>query len=690
MSYKLFFILLFALCIPHLPSFAQQPIEEGKTLRDFILPPSIDIFNDRVSDVEHTQQKPKPGGTITIRLPIDPKSLNPITDNDAQSQNINSFLFDSLITRHSETLEWLPWIAKRWEERDLVVLKDGSMVEGRIVEINETALRIIQNTGKVVVGKHDTTDIDFTAGTLSLNDGTTFSGRINELTYTIEIEPPLSAPIRDVAITDIADQTDQPGKKQIIKNGVYYFIIRDTAKWHDGVTVTVDDILFSYTVLKNKYVDAAPLRNYYQDLKDVTIIDKQTVKFTYGKSYFLSLSFCGGMTILPKHIYNPDQFGTDEETFGTFFNQHTANRHPIGNSAYRFVEWEKGKQIVIEKVPDYWASACNFPYWEKEQPYLDKIIWMVINNKTAALKELQNGTIDADFDIEPDIWFSDQTNSESFVSTFARADMTIPLYTYIGWNQLRPFFQDPSVRRAMTHLIPREKIANEIHRGLVEIVTGPFFINGPVYDKSIQPYEYSVKEAKRLLRKAGWLDHDGDGIIDKDGVPFKFEYLIHNAKDYHQKIADIVKESIEKAGIQMIIRKIDWTVFSETVADRKFDAVRFAWGTGIDGDPYQIWHSSQAENRGSNYIGYNNPRVDQILVEAREEFDPVKRWTLYREMHHILHEEQPYTFLFCFKTLFFYNKKFQNVKIYSTSPGYNLREWYIADNEPQNTKKPAQ
>lgn len=676
MRYKLF------LCIISLPllTYSLYAADEPQTLKDFIKTPSTDKFNDRVSEAERNTQKPTSGGQIVVRIPVDPKSLNPLTDNGAQSQHVNSFLFDSLITRDPETLEWLPWIAKRWEERDVVYKTDGSAIEGRIISQDNDSVSIIPHAGKTVLGKQDIVDFDIAGKTVITQDGLTLTGSINELTYTIEIEPDNASDAITIPLSDIAEYENHPDKKKIVHNGAYYFTIRNSVKWHDGAPFTVDDIIFSYNTVMNEYVDAAPLRNYYQDVKSVEIIDNDTVKFMYGKSYFLSLSFCGGMTILPRHVYNPDQFEGDDERFGSFFNQHEANRHPIGNGCYRFVKWDKGKQIVVEKNQDYWASQSNLPYWDKAQPYLDRIVWTVINNKTAALKELQNGNVDVDFDVEPDIWFSDQTNTDSFCNTFARAYMKVPLYTYIGWNMDTPYFSDPRVRQAMTHLIPRKKIAEEIHGGLVDIVTGPFFIDGPVYDHSIEPLELSLKKAKRLLRRAGWLDHDGDGILDKDGVAFEFEYLIHNAKDYHQKIADIVKESVEKAGIRMLIRKIDWTVFSETVSDRKFDAVRFAWGTGIDGDPFQIWHSSQIENRGSNYVGYRNERVDEILETARETFDPVKRWALYREMHHILHEDQPYTFLFCFKTLFFYNKKFQNVKIYSTRPGYDLREWYIADN----------
>lgn len=663
--------------------FAQGSTNEAKSLRDFIKKPVVDEFNDRVSDAGRKNPQPKPGGQVTIRIPVDPKGLNPITDNDAQSQLIQSYLFDSLITRDPETLEWLPWIAVRWEERDRIILKNGNQLEGHIIKEDEKEVLFAENLGKMIFGKHDIAQCDTLRNELTLKEGKKFTGIIKELQYTIELEPnPVNS--RSILLSDIALQENSKEKKAILKHSVYYFTIRNNVMWHDGTKFTLDDVLFSYHTIMNKYVDAAPLRTYYVDIKEVTKISDDTIKFVYGKSYFLSLSICGGMPIFPKHVYNPDQFSGDEEAFGKYFNQHEANRHPIGNSAYRFVSWDKGKNIIIEKVPDYWGSQCGFPYWKKEQPYLEKIIWTVINNKTASLKELQNENIDADFDIEPDIWFSGQTTSREFTSRFVRAEIIVPLYSYIGWNIDTPYFHDKRVRQAMSHLVPLDKIAQDIHHNLVIEVTGPFFVNGPVYDHSLKPYAYSLHEAKKLLREAGWLDHDGDGILDKDGIKFEFEYLIHNGRDYHQKIADIIKESIEQAGIKMLIRKIDWTIFSETVSDRKFDAVRFAWGTDIDGDQYQLWHSSQIGNRGSNFVGYRNSKVDKILEDAREIFDPEKRWALYRQLHHILYEDQPYTFLFCFKTLFFYNKKFQNVKLYCTQPGYNLREWYI--NEPDSKK----
>jgi peptide/nickel transport system substrate-binding protein len=406
-------------------------------------------------------------------------------------------------------------------------------------------------------------------------------------------------------------------------------------------------------------------------------INSHLVQFRYKKPYFLSLSFCGGLPLIPVHRYQPEQFKGDEKSLAEYFNSHPDNWKPIGNGSYLFKEWKKSQVIILTKNKNYWAAKEKFPYFQKDQPYLDEIHYVIINNSNAALKELMSDNLDTDFDITQSIWEDPRTSSDSFNKKFARARYITPLYTYIGWNNKRPFFKDYRVRQAMTRLIPKEKILKEIHFGLGENVTGPFYSKGPIYDNSLPVQAYNTVLARKLLEEAGWVDHDGDGIRDKDGVKFEFEYLIHNAKEYHQKIADIIKESLEEAGIVMHIRMIDWTIFAQTVAERNFDAVRFAWGTGIDDDPFQIWHSSQIGGGGSNFISYSNPEVDQIIESGRNIFDPIRRWALFRRLHQILYQEQPYTFLFSLDALAIYHRKFRGVKFYSS--GYNLNEWYIAD-----------
>ena len=238
----------------------------------------------------------------------------------------------------------------------------------------------------------------------------------------------------------------------------------------------------------------------------------------------------------------------------------------------------------------------------------------------------------------------------------------------------KPWFKDRRVRQAMTMLIDRKTILDKLLFGLGTIVTGNFYINSPDYNKNIKPYPYDPGKAVKLLEEAGWTDHDGDGIRDKDGIPFSFEFLISAGSKFAEQLATIMQESLKNVGIKMSIRKLEWAVFIQKIQSRDFDACTLGWSLGWESDPYQVWHSSQAKS-GSNFVGFVNPEADRIIEMARREFDPEKRHKLYHRFHKILHIEQPYTFLFTMKALVAVSKRFQNVNVYPM--GLNPREWWV-------------
>ena len=119
----------------------------------------------------------------------------------------------------------------------------------------------------------------------------------------------------------------------------YTFYLNHGIKWHDGVELTTDDIIFSYNKIKDPKVDSAPLRIYYKDVVKIEALDKYTVRFTYNRPYFLALEVCGSMPIVPKHILNTGDF-----------NKHAFNRQPIGTGPYIFEKWETGKNIVLDAM----------------------------------------------------------------------------------------------------------------------------------------------------------------------------------------------------------------------------------------------------------------------------------------------------------------------------------------------------
>ena len=651
----------------------------------------LDRFNNNVTDAQRKNPKPLPGGILKVRLPGNPVLLNPILSTTSTANMVNSYIVDSLVKKNMETLEMRPWLAKYWEIRDLVKLKNGQTLSGKIIKKNENFI-ILEPITKITFALSDIKTIN--KNKIILKSNKVISGKIKKLKETLIIETSIKGgKTRKIPVFEIQLKKQNIGGKvknipAVMKNSMFIFHIRKGIKWHDSTkqkvnTLTADDVIFSYKTIMNPYVNAQVLRSYFNQIDEVKKLGKYKVSFTYIKPYFNAFSICAGIPILPKHVFQQENFRGDKVRYAKAFNSHSYNRNPISCGPYKLVKWDHSKIIILKKFKNYWAKNAGLSYWAKSQPYLDEIHFIMILNKQAALKALLKKQIDADFDIEPSIWNDSLTNTADFKKNFVRCSELGILYTYIGYNSKTKFFNNKLVRQALTMLIPREKILKQIHFGLGRITTGPFYPKGPVYDHTIKPHEYNPEKAGELLTKAGWVDLDGDGIREKDGVKFDFEYLIHNMRDYHQRIADIIKEHVEQAGIKMTIRKLDWSIFTKKISEQKFDSIRLAWGMSIDPDLFQIFHSSQSKGRGSNYVNYNNPEADSIMIKARQTFDNKKRWALNRQLHKIMHEDQPYTFLFNLNHLGFYNKNFRGVKLYYSSTPYDFNEWYYVGKRTQ-------
>jgi peptide/nickel transport system substrate-binding protein len=274
------------------------------------------------------------------------------------------------------------------------------------------------------------------------------------------------------------------------------------------------------------------------------------------------------------------------------------------------------------------------------------------------------------------IQWARQTQGEKFNHDFRKFVYMTPGFSYIGWNLRSPYFKDARVRLAMSHMVDKQKIIDKINFGLGKTVTGPFFPFADQYNKDLSGILYNRDKAKELLDQAGWRDTNGDGWLDKDGVTFSFTFLYPSAAKITERVSTILKEDLKKMGINMKIDRLEWAAFLEKLKKYEFDATALGWSSGFQMDPYQIFHSSQAQVAGgSNYVGFMNQRADQIMERARVEFDEAKRNQMYREFHKILYEEQPYTFLYVSPKLSAVSRHFDNVIVHKA--GLDIMDWKI-------------
>jgi peptide/nickel transport system substrate-binding protein len=686
----------------------------------------VDEFNPDVHEKDGSESQPVRGGVLRVRSPGNPKSLNPLCDSDASTREVYYYLGQSLAARDRESFEWLPYLARWWSVMDTVHLEDGTNHDGRIISETDAAVVFAPGAARYTFATCDLERWeveDGAGGTFTPVDSPlpppgqvvtiipradtglpTVKGHVERPAaghYTAWVHVAPNAPLtiaRDAIKVELeGEEGAQESVPALRREVVIDFHVRPGVTWHDGQPVTADDVMFTIDTILNPASDSAHLRQGLVDLEKHERTGPMSVRTRFKRQYFLAFgAVASDFQIYPRHRFDPDRFKGDPEGFGRYFNTHKDHQAPIGCGPFRFSKWEHGAQLEIARNERWWASgtpgpdgkrAPVVPWIDPEQPYLDKVRWIFITEQQPAIKALIAGEVDADFEVEPDTWNQAETNTPEFTRRYCRARYLTPLFTYVGWNMDRPgvpkerqFFADRRVRMAMSLLIPQDQVLADIHDSQGERVSGPFFKYGPFSDRAIEPVPYNVRRAQMLLDEAGWIDHDGDGVRDKDGVAFEFEYLIHNMKDYHQKIAEITKEAIERAGVRMVIKKLDWPVFTDTVSDRQFDAVRYAWGepSCIDADPYNIWHSSQIGNRAQNFIAFKSEEADRICVQNRRELDVRKRQALLRRLHRLLHREQPVTFMFNFYSLYYYARKFRNVRLTIIGEtSYDFTQWYV-------------
>ncbi len=471
---------------------------------------------------------------------------------------------------------------------------------------------------------------------------------------------------------------------------IYTFKIRRDAHFQDGRRLTGEDVLFSIKAIKCPLVNAPFQRVYYESVVDAQLLDEYTIRFITKEPYFLNETMLGGIDVLPRHYYDPEnllkgvsvkeltkiasQLPENVRRFADNFNKNYS-RNPMGSGPYKFQSWKTGQEVELLRDPNYWGRGRE----GIDQPYVDRHKYRIINNMDAALVTLKSGGLDT-MNLQP-LQHVKQTSGGKFEKEYQKLEYFSPSYTYIGWNNNHPIFQDKRVRKAMTHFTDRKQMVKTILLGLGQVVDSPIYLFRPEYDKTLISHSYDPKKALELLAEAGWKDTDGDGVLDKviDGarVPFRFEIKFNSGNTTRKSVALTLQDELKKHGIAATVRELDWTIFLDDVRNHKFDAMILGWAMSVnEPDAYQVWHSSQAANKGSNSISYKNARVDKILEVYRREFDAKKRIELYREFQQILHDEQPYTFLFMSRSVSAVHRRFQGVEVLPAG-GLRPLEWWV-------------
>ncbi|HVX83797.1 MAG TPA: ABC transporter substrate-binding protein [Phycisphaerae bacterium] len=437
------------------------------------------------------------------------------------------------------------------------------------------------------------------------------------------------------------------------------FHLRKGVCFSDGKPMTAEDVLFSFNTVMNKDVDCAPLRSYYDKVKSCRKIDERTVEFTMKEPYFLALEFVGGLSIIPEHVY---KFTTGEE-----YNQRSSLL--VGSGPYRLEKWERGQQMVYVRNEKYWG----------DRPTFDRLVYRFISNAQAQLQSFLNEQLDyvgEPIQPDPEIYLQ-YSQDPSFQKKFIAYKYSQPaaMYMYLGWNCDRPMFQDKQTRRALTMLVDRRAIIEQMLKGFGAEMTGPFNPRSKQNDSTIKALPYDPAGAKAMLAAAGWRA-GADGVLERDGTKFEFNLSLRTGVPIREQIATYVQQQFQQAGIRVHLTPYESSVLLDHLNKREFDAVLAGWGGGgVESDPKQIWSSESIANAGSNHVGFRNAEADKLIAEGERTIDEEKRMEIWHQFQKIVYDEQPYTWLYSEQDCAFINGRFKNTEPYPT--GLSPLDWYV-------------
>lgn len=458
-------------------------------------------------------------------------------------------------------------------------------------------------------------------------------------------------------------------KWEVSKDGTKFtFTLRDGVKWHDGKPLTVEDVKFSFDAImhpKNKY-KTAHLKSYYENIKEAKILDKKTVQFVAKQKYFRNFDTVAGLTIVPKHLYeNPDKKMEKK-----------LNKTLIGTGPYILDKYQRGKKLELKLNKNWWGLKAR-----KGLNNFNKISMKFIKEDTKAIQHLERGNLDF-IGLQPEKYVKNTKGPKWGKKVFkVKVQNKSPKgYSFLAWNNKNVLFKNKNIRKAMNHLFNRELMIEKFLFNMSMPATGPLYLQSDYADNKVKPMAYNPKKALEILRKEGWKDTDGDQILDKmiDGKKVKFSFTILEPLQDFMKYLTIFKEDAKKAGIDVNLKYVEWNTFIKLLDERKFEAVRLAWGGGaVDWDPKQIWHSASIANGGSNFISYNNPTVDKLIDEARGTLEKKKRVKILQKVFRTIADDAPYIFLFNRKfELYGHTKRMERVKDtynYGIGTGY----WWV-------------
>jgi peptide/nickel transport system substrate-binding protein len=394
--------------------------------------------------------------------------------------------------------------------------------------------------------------------------------------------------------------------------------LREGVKFHDGTDFNADAVKFHFDRIMDE-ATASPVLAYLGSLQEVSALDAYTVEFKFEEPYaafFINMSLSYGGFNSPTAV---EKWG---EEYG---------RHPVGTGPFMFEDWLAGSEITLARNPNYQQfrkDAVN-----QGPPLAEKIVLHVIPEDGVAQAAMETGEIlVTGLNADTIARFVGDPNFNVVV------DKNATNLVFLEFNYQLPPFDDPAFRKAISYAVNRQAAVNAAWNGYASVALTPLARGIPGFDPEVaENYgtPYNPEKATEMLADLGWLDSDGDGLLDKDGQPAQFLVRSYAGYNHIIRTLEVVQDNLKDIGVEIEIELSDWGAFYDSLWEADtwhMELMRWTWPDAI------VMHTL-FRSPGHFEKMPEDPEVDGILDKVATTMDPDLRAQYTSEAQQIVLEK---------------------------------------------------
>jgi peptide/nickel transport system substrate-binding protein len=571
----------------------------------------------KVQNYESNQKEPTIGDWVILQISTDPQGFHPTNTTDAISQELQKYVYQTLLYQNLKDFQLYPYLAKSLPE----LSKNGLNIT---FELRNDAF---WDNGQPITGK----DVEFTFKVIKNPKVNCQKTRVYyEFLENIQLDP------------------QNPYKVTFVANKPYFRSVYDISQ---------------IPIIPKYFYDPKGLMDKFS-IKDLNEYEKKYNQDTSAKIPQEITSFAEEFNSVkysrePQYIvgsgaYKLSSWETNQKIELVRKENWWADKVQVRTEALEAYP----KKIIFKIIKDPTAVVAALKNQE-----IDAASGIVTKN-FVQLKQ------------DPEITnhyyaFNPATSIYSFIGINNQPK---------NYNR-NPALAEKNVRLALAYITNVDLIIDKIAYGMAQRIIGPILkSNGNIYNDTLKFIPYDPEKAANLLKESGWKDSNNNGILDKtiDGktVELSFEFLLDETNEERRNIVTMFKESAKSIGIEIKMVNMEFKKIIEQLNLHQFDLFYGAWSTPATlQDLKQLWHSESIHG-GSNFIAYSNKEADKIIDQIRMELDDNKRVHLYKRFQEILHNDVPCIFLTQPLDRILIHKRFRNAEALTVRPGFQpIRFW---------------